>query len=155
MSTLQQSATSDAVRPSARRLRRVLIADDDEDFRALLVAVLRRRGFLVDSVSDGTEFTELVAAATEEDLPDVVVSDVRMPGYTGLELLSIVRHAGWRVPVILVSGFADDELRDDALDQQAFAVLDKPCPMESIANTVEAAAAQVDEWDPPPSGEEE
>lgn len=124
----------------ARPYYRVLVADDDDDFRALIASVLRRRGFLVATVRDGYEFADFIAATSVDrsDLPDAVVSDVRMPGYDGLQLLSRVRAAGWPTPVILVSGFADRELNDRAGDE-AFAVFAKPCAMDDIADAVEEA----------------
>lgn len=126
---------------AVRRVQQVLLADDDDDFRSIMTAVLRHRGYVVTAVSNGYEFVDFVAAATVEcdQLPDVIVTDVHMPGLTGLQLLRVLRDCGWPMPVILVSGFADDDLRDRAGDD-AFAVLEKPCPMELIAHAVDLAA---------------
>lgn len=126
---------------ATQRFQQVLLADDDDDFRDLLAAALRRRGYVVTPVRDGFEFVEFVASATVDgtDLPDVIVTDLKMPGLSGLQLMRVLRDCGWPMPVILVSGFADDDVRTRA-EGDAFAVLAKPCSMELIARAVDLAA---------------
>jgi len=95
-----------------RRQPLVLLAEDDAEFRRLLVSVLEEAGYEVVEAEDG-----LALLATIEDTltvrrerPDafLVVADVRMPGLTGLDVLAILRCANWATPVILITAFGDE-----------------------------------------------
>lgn len=80
---------------------RVLVADDDEDVLALLVATLKLAGHDVTSATTGAELLEELA----EDGPyDLVITDIRMPWMTGLQVAHSAKEAGLDVPVIVITG---------------------------------------------------
>jgi CheY-like chemotaxis protein len=106
---------------------RVLIADDSDDVRDLLSAVLRMDGFEVIEARSGRDVLRrvgLLGTAAPVDL-DLVISDVRMPEFSGLELLSLFRSAGNHTPFILVTAYAGPEVFETAQKFQAH-VVDKP-----------------------------
>lgn len=79
---------------------RVLVVDDDVRFRETMKAMVQSRGYEVLVAQDG--FAGL--ATLKEGLPDVIISDLRMPNMNGFEFLSIVRRRFPRLPAIAVSG---------------------------------------------------
>ncbi|HYN68412.1 MAG TPA: response regulator transcription factor [Ornithinibacter sp.] len=87
------------------RPARVLVADDDPDVRDLVEFKLVQAGFDVTCVGDGLDAWD----AFVDSPPDLFVLDVMMPGMSGLDLLVKVREAaGYRIPVLLLSGRARD-----------------------------------------------
>jgi DNA-binding response OmpR family regulator len=117
----------------------VLLAEDDSDMRDLLTEILCQAGYRVTQAEDGLElFDELRRAHRQAAAPAVIISDVRMPGLTGLEVLDAVRQAGSKVPVILITAFGNDEVCRDAARMGVDAVLIKPFDVEELRTTVTA-----------------
>lgn len=121
------------------RLPRVLLAEDDPDLRKLLAAILRKNGFEVIEARDGVDlqFTlDALAAEPTAPQPDVIVSDIRMPGCTGLDILWGLRHGNSRIPVILMTAFGSHATREEAIRLGADAILSKPLDPESLVTMV-------------------
>ncbi|MEZ4403445.1 MAG: response regulator [Kofleriaceae bacterium] len=114
----------DGVRPT------VVVAEDDDELRHLMATKLRARGCVVVEVATGIALAEQVAhhGATIE----LVISDVRMPGLTGLEVIELVRHIDWGLPVIVVTGFGDADTHAEGLRLGA-RVFDKPVDLDELA----------------------
>ncbi len=114
---------------------RVILAEDDDEFRDLLSACLRRDGIEVVEASHGLELLGLVDSwmlrSDGETLVELVISDFRLPGATGLQALTALRQYHWNTPVILISSFADPELREEAVRLGAV-VLDKPFDIQQM-----------------------
>lgn len=113
--------------------RRVLVAEDDREMRRLLVESLARDGYEVDSVANGLAF---LARVEEGRVYDLVVSDVRMPGRTGLQVLADARARGWPSPVLLITAFGDDSTLDEAARLGAVALFSKPFDMDDLRTAV-------------------
>lgn len=126
-----RSDTSHGRRPLA------LLADDDREMRALLSDTLREEGWEVLEAVDGFELATRVRALVALDL---IISDMRMPGLTGLEAIEELRKGACRVPVILLSGFADASLEEEAARLGIAAVLPKPFPLRTLLEAVRRAA---------------
>ena len=79
----------------ATRRARVVIAEDDATLRELLAAALRLDGHEVSEARDGCELLDLLASSVMDDgkLPDLVISDLRMPGWDGMQVLAGLRAA--------------------------------------------------------------
>jgi CheY-like chemotaxis protein len=112
---------------------RVLVGDDNEQMRRLIVELLTRDGYEVREAADAGEVLEHVSRAQ----PDLLILDVQMPGGGGLEALRAIRSdpAHERVPVILLSGSVDLEV-DWASEVGADAQLPKPFRVEEFRDTV-------------------
>jgi CheY-like chemotaxis protein len=119
----------------------VLVADDDEDMRKLLSDVLREDGFTVSEARDGQELLAMLVEKTAPDgtpiAPDLVVTDVQMPGATGMRVLSHVRRAHPTVPVILITAFGSAELHAQAKRLGAATVLNKPFDLGDLRKLIQ------------------
>lgn len=113
---------------------RVLIADDDDNLREQLAALLARRGYETWEATNGQEVIEWLRVGHDLGLaaPDVLVLDVRMPHQSGVSLLTELRRAGWQVPVVLMTAHVDDEVTDTALVWGAAALLQKPFSTDEL-----------------------
>ncbi len=120
---------------------RLLLAEDDLEMRRLLATRLRRLGFEVVEVADGWQLLELAMAGATDGSPSVglVISDVRMPGLTGLEVLARLRRSAYPAPVILVTAFGDRATHAEATRLGAAAVLDKPFELDELCRAALAA----------------
>jgi DNA-binding response OmpR family regulator len=118
---------------------RILVAEDDEGMRSAVVETLRNDGYQVSEASDGGRL--LVAIAREylhvegTDLIDLLVSDVRMPVCTGLQILEQMRAASSSLPVILMTAFGDESMRKQALLLGAV-LFDKPFDIDDLRTAV-------------------
>jgi CheY-like chemotaxis protein len=122
---------------------RVLVADDEDDIRALVcLAVVKAGGSVVGSVADGPA----ALAAARADLPDLAVLDVSMPGATGLEVCTALREdpatAGIRVLLLSAGASPDDVARGLAAGADAY--LAKPFPVSGLVHHVRTLTA----WQP-------
>ena len=119
---------------------RVLVADDEDDIRALVcLAVTRAGGAVVGAVADGTT----ALAAARSDLPDLAVLDVSMPGATGLEVCTALREdpatAGTRVLLLSAGASPDDVARGLAAGADAY--LAKPFQVAALVQQIRALTA--------------
>src|SRR5580692_4157087 len=106
---------------------RVLVADDDVEMRRLVAEALKRDLYEVVEAADGGRLLVTLAATYghAEARFDLIVSDIRMPVCSGLDILRGLREAKWQTPVILMTAFGDMETRARAETLGAF-LLDKP-----------------------------
>ena len=118
-----------------QRRDRVLLVDDDESFRRVQEYQLDRAGYEVTSAQDGERALELF----RDELHDLVVTDVRMPGLDGVELLARVRAISPDTPVVMITAQGTIETAVEAMKQGAFEFLTKPFPGEKLRLTLERA----------------
>ncbi|MEZ4220074.1 MAG: response regulator [Polyangiaceae bacterium] len=120
----------------------VLLAEDDAELRSLLVRALRRDGYRVVESKDGSELLDTLARDLAQrgalEGVDLIISDIRMPGYTGLNVLCGLRQAGMEVPFIVMTGFGDDDTLSRAYALGASCVLTKPFDSETLRHVVVA-----------------
>jgi CheY-like chemotaxis protein len=119
---------------------RILLAEDDPEMKKLLSHRLRRDGCLVLELPDGRQLLAAVAAELlhlDDGHPiDLIISDVRMPGPSGLQILTAVRRSNWHVPFILITAFGSPELRTEARRLGASATFDKPFDLDDLMTAV-------------------
>jgi CheY-like chemotaxis protein len=122
------------------RTIRVLLAEDDHDIREALVAVLESDGCEVHAARSGSELLERLGGWLLEEDPeppaDIIITDVRMPGFDGLSIVDGLRAYGWPLPVIIISAFADDEMRAKVAGIRSAALMEKPLDMERLRSTM-------------------
>jgi DNA-binding response OmpR family regulator len=118
----------------------ILLAEDDREMRALLAGALRRAGYGVTECGDGVELLELLGSFILPDLEhvavDLVISDIRMPGLTGLEILEGLSRHGDFPPFILITAFGDVETHARAKYSGALAMFDKPFDVDDLVAKV-------------------
>lgn len=117
----------------------ILIVDDEPLIRWSLREALRLRGHDVATAGTGAEAMAAVSTACGQF--DVVILDYRLPDRQDLSLLDDVRVASPRSAVLMMTAFADDEMRTMALDRGARAVVGKPFQVKSFVSLVESAVA--------------
>jgi len=118
--------------------RRVLLAEDDVALRELLAMVLSEGGYQVATVSNGPELRQLLSGAAPEGRFDLVVTDVVMPGGSGLDVIELLRQTGDTTPVIVVTAFPQDDIRKRAKDL-GLRLLAKPFELETLRAAVDWA----------------
>jgi len=116
----------------------ILVADDDDDVRALVAGTLRADGHRVVEACDGADLVEHLRDALDDvtPRPDVIVTDVRMPKLSGLGVLQELRRSHWNVPVILITVLADESVRTVARRLGAVGVLKKPLEIDNLRTAV-------------------
>ena len=117
----------------------ILLVDDDKVFRASMSTLLEYEGYRVESATCGSEALEMVSARRF----DLVISDLRMPGTDGLELLPQLLSIHPDLLVIMVTGFATVESAITAIQRGAFDFVRKPCPHDEFVLTVRRALDRV------------
>jgi len=126
---------SNAPSRPARASKRILVVDDEGSGRSGLVRLLTQEGYVVDSAEDGT--TALHVAA--EHPPDVVVTDLKMPGMDGVELLAKLKQQDAELPVIVVTSFAEVGSAIAAMRAGAEDYLTKPIDFDALELVIERA----------------
>lgn len=121
--------------PALARRRRILVIEDDEDVRRVIVESLQHAGHAVRAAADGREGL----AELERELPDLIVVDYAMPGMNGAEVIRKVRKKAPALPVILATGYADMVEVGRVLGTQS--ILTKPFDIASLLRAVEEATA--------------
>jgi CheY-like chemotaxis protein len=125
----------------ATRPFRILVAEDDAEMRRLVTDALREDGYEVVELADGgrllVDIAARLKAAPEGDYEDIdlIVSDIRMPICTGLQILEALRQAHWRTPVILMTAFGDKATRRQAESLRAV-LFDKPFDLDDLRTAV-------------------
>ena len=121
----------------------ILIVDDEPDLRWMLRGLFEDEGFTVQEAAHGQEaLDQLEQAQDAGQLPDVVLSDMRMPQVSGLELLRAVRRQYRDLPVVLLSAVEDLATAVDAMKEGAFDYQAKPFEQERLKLSVNRAAEQ-------------
>jgi len=117
------------------RRSRVLLVDDSRTMRGAVVGALEAAGFETIAVGDVTEALDALAQRRF----DVVLADYLLPGFSGLELLTAIKNAAPRTPLILYSGSMTESLAAEAQDSGVAAVLETPISVERLVEAVRAA----------------
>jgi two-component system, response regulator, stage 0 sporulation protein F len=129
--------TSNAGSPAELRTGpfRILVAEDDVEMRRVVADALRDDGYEVVEVADGgrllVDIAARIKAGADVDSIDLIVSDIRMPICTGLQILEVLRQAHRHTPVILMTAFGDKATRKRAEDLLAV-FFDKPFDIDDL-----------------------
>ncbi|MDD3305625.1 MAG: response regulator transcription factor [Acetobacterium sp.] len=113
---------------------RVLLVEDEKPLAAALGKIFEKNKILVDVVNDGIEGKLL----SENDVYDVIILDIMLPGMTGLEILKSIREAGKNVPILLLTAKDDTKDKVNGLNMGADDYLVKPFVTEELIARVRA-----------------
>ncbi len=119
---------------------KVLMVDDEEQFRATTKKILDKRGFDTIVAASGEEAIDKV-----KDKPDVVILDIKMPGIDGHEALREIKKLSPDLPVIMLTGHGAMPSAKEALATGAFDYLAKPCDIDILAGKITDAYRRKDE----------
>jgi len=115
---------------------KILVADDEVNLRRVLTAMLKRDGHVVVQASSGLEAIEHIGEV------DVVITDLRMPGADGMEVLRTASKTHPHVPVIMITAYGSVGQAVEAIKAGAFDYIEKPFEQDAIRTIVEKAIGQ-------------
>jgi len=124
-----------------QRTDKVWIVDDDRSIRWVLEKALSSAGLDTECFDNG----ESLLRQLENKQPDAIVSDIRMPGMDGLQLLSHIRETQPSLPVIITTAHSDLDSAVESYQRGAFEYLPKPFDIEEVVAVTQRALAQVRE----------
>jgi FixJ family two-component response regulator len=113
----------------------VSIIDDDQGVRHAVQRLMRSRGFVTRAFASAEEF--LQSPSLHETA--CVITDIQMPGMTGIELHDFMLKQGSRLPVIFLTAFPDERIQKRALQSGALGFLTKPFDAKTLISLVDAA----------------
>ncbi len=116
----------------------IAVVDDDDALRNSLDDLLQSVGFRVQGFASAEAFLQAQPAPETACL----LLDVHLPGMNGLELQCQLGVMHWRIPIIFVTAYADDDVRAHALAAGAIAVLSKPCREADLLHAIDVALKQ-------------
>ena len=107
---------------------RILIVDDDRRMAKTLKDILKVKGYEAEAAHSGPEALEKV----EKDYFDCVLSDIKMPELSGVELYGAIKERQPDLPVVLMTAYSHDKLVNEGLKEGAIAVLSKPLDIDAL-----------------------
>jgi len=118
----------------------VLIAEDDQALRELLTFAMHRAGFSVACCNNGQRLLEMLQQGIDDasTAVDIVVTDLRMPALSGLEVLEALSNRPGRPPVICMTAFGDPKTHQAAIRLGATHTIDKPFDIDEMIELVRA-----------------
>ncbi len=113
--------------------KRILIIEDDDEMRSLLKDFIEEEGYEADSVEKGTyAFRKLMKESF-----DLIITDIRMPGYSGLEILPELKRLQPGIPIVVITAFGSEEVYRKALSRGANAYLEKPIHFHKLKELIQ------------------
>lgn len=127
---------------SRAAIPKVLLAEDDHEMRRLLLRSLPTHRFKVLEVGSGLSLLDAARRLQRHGVaPDLIVTDVRMPGLDGLDVLKTVRQWGWDMPALIVTAFPDEDVLAKARELGVVRVFGKPFELPELTETVDGLFA--------------
>jgi CheY-like chemotaxis protein len=122
------------------------VVDDEPDVEALFRQQFRRdlraQRFIMDFANSAADALSRIASTVEQSLI-LILSDINMPGMTGLEMLPRVKEMRPEVPVIMITAYGDPATRQKALESGASGLLTKPIDFVALRGEIDSRLAQV------------
>ena len=123
----------------------VLVVDDEPDVEALFRQQFRRdlrsQRFIMDFANSANDALKRITATIEQSLI-LILSDINMPGMTGLEMLPKVKEIRPEVPVIMITAYGDPDTRRKALENGASGLLTKPIDFTVLREEIDQRLAE-------------
>jgi len=108
--------------------KRILVIEDDEEMRSLLKDFVEGEGYEADSVNNGSEAFRKLA----REPFDLIITDIRMPGLTGLDILPGIKRLQPEASIIVITAFGSKEVCRKAIERGATAYLEKPIHLSTL-----------------------
>jgi len=113
-------------------MARILIIEDDKEMRSLLKDFLEEEGYEADSANNGSEALGKLAHQPF----DLIITDYRMPGLTGLDILSAVKKFQPEMPVIVITAFGGEQVYRRSIARGADGYLEKPIHFHKLRTLI-------------------
>jgi DNA-binding NtrC family response regulator len=124
---------------SAKKSQKVLIAEDDKVLRLMTAKLLEVSGYQVSTCDDGQKAIQLI----ENNSYDLVITDLMMPGATGIEVLRATRRTQPRTMVIMITGSPSPQNLLEAKREGAYAYLQKPFNLKQFLSILQNAVEHI------------
>jgi FixJ family two-component response regulator len=121
--------------PAQRKTKMVAVVDDDDLVRSALQGLLKAVGLSAEAFASAEEFLK----SGQQHSVSCLITDIRMPGMSGLELQAKLNAESCRVPIIFITAHGDEKMRMQALRAGAVEFLAKPFDDEALLESVRAA----------------
>jgi two-component system, response regulator, stage 0 sporulation protein F len=115
-------------------MKKVLIVDDQFGIRVLLQEVLTKEGYQTSQAHNGIAALEIA----EQEQPDLILLDMKIPGMDGLEILRNLRKRGMDTKVLMMTAYGELDLIQEAMDMGALAHFTKPFDIDELRQVVNA-----------------
>ncbi|MBU0600414.1 response regulator [bacterium] len=119
-------------------MAKILIVDDEKDLAITLGDILELEGHQVTSVLDGYKAIE----ETKNTHYDLILMDIRLPGINGVETFIQIKKIDPKVKVVMMTGFAVEDLIEEAIKQGAYACIHKPFDLEKVIALVQKVISE-------------
>lgn len=113
-------------------MARILIIEDDEEMRSLLEDFLKEEGYKAVSADNGPEAFHKMAQGSF----DLLITDIRMPGLNGLDILSAVKKFQSQLPVLVITAFGGQEVYRRSMARGADGYLEKPIHFHKLKSLI-------------------
>ncbi|MFT7674802.1 MAG: two-component system nitrogen regulation response regulator GlnG [Gammaproteobacteria bacterium] len=117
----------------------VWVIDDDQSIRWVLQRTLNNENFKVQCFETASSALTQFKRSTKPELPDLIFTDVRMPGISGFELVKQIRHIDSNLPIIVMTAYSDLDTTVNAYQQGAFEYLAKPFDIDDAIKIAQTA----------------
>tara|TARA_B100000676_G_scaffold181649_1_gene178317 strand:- start:466 stop:1878 length:1413 start_codon:yes stop_codon:yes gene_type:complete len=118
---------------SKKEIKKVFVIDDDKSIRWILEKAFTKAGYDINCY----ENTENIKKNIIKHAPNIIISDIRMPGESGLEMLENVRREFPKIPIIIMTAFSDLESTVSSLQKGAYDYITKPFDIKEMISSVE------------------
>jgi DNA-binding NtrC family response regulator len=115
------------------KITRILIVDDDENIRKVLLAILEDKGYAVESVGTAKEAVE----KSKRKFYNLALIDLRLPDMEGIELLTKMRDTTPKMRKVIITGYPTLQNAVDAVNRGADAYIVKPFDVENVLSTID------------------
>ena len=136
----------DPNRSIVHHARTILVIEDDAEMRRLIAHTLERAGYAVVTARSGSEAVAWLGLCVFDgslaNVPALIVSDIRLPDFSGLDLLEVMISALEDVPMVLITGFPSRETYAEAFELGAVRVLSKPFEFEDLLSAVRSVLSE-------------
>jgi len=119
------------------RRKNILVVDDEPGMRALFTFMLGAKGYQVRTAASGEEAVDDIRSSD----CDLVFLDIRMPYMNGLEVFRILREMRPDLAVVMMTGYAVEQLLNDAMEEGAKGFLRKPFTVDELLKSIETVLA--------------
>ena len=116
---------------------KILIADDEAALLSTMAFTLKRKGYETYTFIEGrSAYEEIINSFQNNKLYDLIITDIQMPGLSGMELTRKIREAGIETPVLAISGFGNKKMLDNLTKLGCNDYLDKPFHMNEFLDRI-------------------
>ena len=138
-STVQPSSLPVTVYMENMAKEHILVVDDEQNMRNTLAFILEAANYQVTTAAEGREALEEILAARENGRPvDLLITDMRLPGLTGLQLIDELKYLKIKIPVLLITAYGDRSLFLELMRTGCADYLDKPFDYKELVKRVDS-----------------